>query len=484
MMLPTWALLAVPAGFGVIGLWMACGTPRIGPLTGDGMRILARLLILVIAIPALAVQSGKSTALDPALAQLVAAKKVFISNLGEDTIEWTFNPGWSDDRIDPPYNYLYAAMQNWGLYQLVLVPADADLIFEVEYSDPVTYDYSTKPRNEPIPHPQLTLTVRDPATHGVIKEFMEKFNWAILPSNREKDFAQATVNLLNDMAQALGRPRTVFTLPKKIPDGPVPPQILAAKTVFISRPAPDRVHGDPVQDEQLYERVVAATRTWGQLEIVATAQAADIIWQPSVCDGNLRMTITDPKTQILLWGLTAVVKHSLFDIDAQKHVDDATVALLNHASQLAGKVTFSTGLAADKILAPAMDVPTQVTISGPATAKAGSDVRVHVTLKNTTSADLDFEYSDGDPLTCIVAVRDANGNAVADTAQGTKLKAEHSSWQGQKVSYALHPGETQTRDCPVSELYDMSAPMKYSIQVQQLDGHVVQSNMVNVMIAP
>src|SRR5262249_7965375 len=135
------------------------------------------------------------------LARLGAAKKVFISNLGEDTIEWTFNPGWSSDRIDPPYNYLYAAMQNWGLYQLVLVPADADLIFEIEYSDPVTYDYSTKPRDEPIGHPQLTLTVRDPATHGVIKEFTEKFNWAILPSNREKDFAQATVNLLNDIAQ-------------------------------------------------------------------------------------------------------------------------------------------------------------------------------------------------------------------------------------------------------------------------------------------
>lgn len=28
MMLPTWALLAVPAGFGVIGLWMAYGTLR------------------------------------------------------------------------------------------------------------------------------------------------------------------------------------------------------------------------------------------------------------------------------------------------------------------------------------------------------------------------------------------------------------------------------------------------------------------------
>jgi hypothetical protein len=52
------------------------------------------------------------------------------------------------------------------------------------------------------------------------------------------------------------------------------------------------------------------------------------------------------------------------------------------------------------------------------------------------------------------------------------------------VKYSLNPGEMQTRECAVSDLYDMTAPGKYSIEVQQLDGRPVQSNSVTVTVAP
>jgi hypothetical protein len=53
--------------------------------------------------------------------------------------------------------------------------------------------------------------------------------------------------------------------------------------------------------------------------------------------------------QTLLWGLFEPVKHSFIDLAAHNNANQAAVALLNHASQLAGKVAFGLGPAADNI---------------------------------------------------------------------------------------------------------------------------------------
>jgi hypothetical protein len=445
------------------------------------MAILGVLFALFMA-PLGSTQPGKNVAADEASTKLLNARSVFVSNLGEDTVDMFVPGGYAVHGVDQPYNYLYAALQNWGRYQIVLDPADADLVLEVRYRDPADVPPPWATHQQTVYHPQLSLTVRDAKTRDVLKDFTEEIPTAILPSNRAKNFAQSIVKLLSDMAKAAGCPLASFTLPNQVPVAPVPIKILSAKKLFIIKPAEDRVHGDPQQDQGLYEQVMSATKTWGQYELTASAEEADIIWAPCVYDGSLRMDILDPKTQILLWGIYQPVNWGLTSSGAEKHIDEAAVALLNHASQVAGKTAFGLGPAPDQIISPSTDIPLPITISAPATAKSGSAIRISATVKNTAKFDIRFEYPSGDPLTCVVAVRDAAGNPVADTDQGRKLKAEHTSWQGQPVSYALNPGESQTRECAVSDLYDMSPPGKYSIQVQQLDGRAVHSNVVTVTV--
>jgi hypothetical protein len=117
--------------------------------------------------------------------------------------------------------------------------------------------------------------------------------------------------------------------------------------------------------------------------------------------------------------------------------------------------------------------------------KSGSEVKVEVAIKNgLKQEDLEFAYREGDPLTCIVAVRDSEGNLVPATEQGRKVNEAHAGWQGRSLAYSLHPGETDRRECEVSELYDMSRAGKYFIQVQQVDGRPAQSNTLELTVVP
>lgn len=451
------------------------------------MAILSILISLLVSAAAPEAQQGKSAVWGSAAAQLYSAKKVFISNVNQDANEtWLLGRPF-DLGERQPYNYLYAAMQSWGRYEVVLEPADADLVLEIRYLDP--FDYAAQNSHRPIAlpsqtvyHPQLFLTVRDARTHEVLKDFTEPIQKAILPSNQEKNFAQAVVDLVNDIAKTIRQPIKTFTLPKTIPAAPLPTQIRTAKKLLISKPEEDRVHGDPAKEEQLYEEVAAATENLAQYELTTTAEDADLIWEPSVYDGNLRLAIVDPKTGTLLWAINEEVDRTILGTTTQEHFDRATVALLNNAGQLAGKAPFAEGPAFGRFISASTGAALPITITGPATAKAGAEIRIQVTVKNTAHFDIRFDYAWGDPLRCMVVVRDSGGNMVADTERGRNLKSEHADWQGQAVSYALNPGESQTRECAVSDLYDMSTPGKYVIEVQQLDGRPVKSNVLTMTV--
>jgi hypothetical protein len=133
-------------------------------------------------------------------------------------------------------------------------------------------------------------------------------------------------------------------------------------------------------------------------------------------------------------------------------------------------------------------VPVSATVSaieGKSVVKSGSAVKVEVAVKNGMKRDdLDFVYREGDPLTCMVAVRDSDGNLIPATEEGRKVNQAHAAWQGRSLAYSLHPGETKRRECAVSELYDVSHAGKYFIQVQQLDGRPAQSNTLVLSVVP
>lgn len=70
----------------------------------------------------------------PVPTPIITAKKVFIANAGGDE-PWDSEAQFSGGP-ERAYDEFYAAMKNWGRYQLVNAPGDADLWFEIAFATP------------------------------------------------------------------------------------------------------------------------------------------------------------------------------------------------------------------------------------------------------------------------------------------------------------------------------------------------------------
>src|SRR5262249_58007268 len=71
----------------------------------------------------------------PVPAQIITGRKAFVSNLRADTS--LILPNHYSGGTDRAYNQFYAAMKGWGRYELVAVPADADLILALSLVAPI-----------------------------------------------------------------------------------------------------------------------------------------------------------------------------------------------------------------------------------------------------------------------------------------------------------------------------------------------------------
>lgn len=141
----------------------------------------------------------------PLPSQIVAAKKVFITNAGEDE-RWYDDPIFTGS-IDRAYNEFFSAMKTWGRYELVGSPAEADLVFEIGLRAPAISGLASegdtlgrKPYD-----PQFRLAIRDPRTNILLWAFTEHVQWAILQGNRDKNF-ELTLNKIVGDAQGLVGP--------------------------------------------------------------------------------------------------------------------------------------------------------------------------------------------------------------------------------------------------------------------------------------
>jgi hypothetical protein len=152
----------------------------------------ASFLILAVVIPIVPMlmaeekPSGPPTA--PLPAQIIAAKKVFISNGGEDT--WLdFDP-----KHNPTYTYneFYAAMKTWGKYQLVSSPAEADVVFEIR----LALRETGVPRGS---GPELRLLILDPKTHVALWPLNQWAKGANRDATARKNFDEAMNALVESM---------------------------------------------------------------------------------------------------------------------------------------------------------------------------------------------------------------------------------------------------------------------------------------------
>jgi len=152
-------------------------------------------LVLASAMVLRAQQQGNAPAA-PVPEQISAAKKVFISNGGGDAVSADFFK--SQGNPNKLYDEFYAAMKSWGRYELVAVPANADLVFAINYAILIT--------RAVVALPLIRLTIIDPKTRITLWSIAEPVQDAMRKGTWNKNFAQGMTNLMVDIKRIAGQP--------------------------------------------------------------------------------------------------------------------------------------------------------------------------------------------------------------------------------------------------------------------------------------
>jgi hypothetical protein len=132
---------------------------------------------------------------------------------------------------------------------------------------------------------------------------------------------------------------------------PVPPQIAAARKVFISNAGGEtfeEVIGQTVftgGPDRPYNQCYAAMKSWGHYELVSSPGDADLVLEVSwvLTDtglrlpvlGQLRLVVIDPKTHVTLWNFTEYVRGAILLSNRDKNFDQAMTTITNRMKILA-----------------------------------------------------------------------------------------------------------------------------------------------------
>lgn len=169
--------------------------------------------ITVVLLQVALVQAAESKPVPPGPipTQISMAKKVFISNAGEDQpYEIPIFTGGPERA----YDEFFAGMKASGLYQLVGSPAEADLLFEIEFTVPKSGPRLAQGAFGDVPYdPQFRLMIRDPKTNALLWTIIEHVEWAILQGNHDKNFDQSVARVVIDV-QGLAAKATAMATAK------------------------------------------------------------------------------------------------------------------------------------------------------------------------------------------------------------------------------------------------------------------------------
>jgi hypothetical protein len=121
----------------------------------------------------------------PVPAPIVTGKTAFISyELGDvSSFPSTYSGG-----PERAYNEFFQGMQQWGRYQLVADPKDADVVFAIRFVDPPG-----------IGNPQIRLGVSDARGRVSLWGFAEEIDGAFRKKNRDAAFSSAIAQVINDL---------------------------------------------------------------------------------------------------------------------------------------------------------------------------------------------------------------------------------------------------------------------------------------------
>lgn len=145
---------------------------------------------------------------------------------------------------------------------------------------------------------------------------------------------------------------------KTVPAAPVPPQITAAKKIFIANLGQDSygtVADGPLLNgsaNRTYDEFYAAMKDWNHYELVSSPANADLIFeiswtytdiQESVSSstikaptdlGRLKLTIIDPATHVPLWGFQEHVRDALLQSNREKNFEQGMADIVSDVKSL------------------------------------------------------------------------------------------------------------------------------------------------------
>jgi len=258
--------------------------------------------------PPLAPQPPASPAV---IARVTAAKTIFLSNAGGNNY---FN-GEIPGGPNVAYNELYAALQQWGYFQLVDSPAHADLIFQIHGTELAPNLVPTPDGQHVIAEqhqPRLVLTIFDP--HGDPSN-LAPIDTITAPAGRGSDIPKGTIAFAKSIEWLTYQISTRVSAPRSNPGqlisrdalrpsfetlikftAPVPPQVLNAKNIYVQNDAPT---------DRYFNGFTAALTTWGHYHLADSAQSADLVFHYHDDQANgTYVTLNDPATKAILWTIT------------------------------------------------------------------------------------------------------------------------------------------------------------------------------------
>jgi len=120
---------------------------------------------------------------------------------------------------------------------------------------------------------------------------------------------------------------------EKTPDpapGPIPTQVVNGKKVFISYKESD---ADPGAPNLTYNEFYALMKSWGKYEVTGAPADADLIFEiayiSGITDAQLRLSIVDPKTHVVLWPFVQHVQGSGREKGRRKNFDSSMSDLVD-----------------------------------------------------------------------------------------------------------------------------------------------------------
>lgn len=136
----------------------------------------------------------KDVPIAPLPAMIVNARKIFLANGGGSNLA---------------YDAFYSQMKEWGRYQVVGSPDEAELIVEIAYriddkgtrvwSSTNTYNNTTQVHSAHVIDPQLILTIYDAKTKNSLWSETDHRRLAKREKNREKETINSAIRLVDDL---------------------------------------------------------------------------------------------------------------------------------------------------------------------------------------------------------------------------------------------------------------------------------------------